>query len=159
MLIRPVIFCGILSMLMLCMAGCFSSLTSSSSLSNDKLQANLIVGKTTQDEVKKLYGQPTSVKNGKSGATWIYIFEPSELDRRAKAVGATAANTAIAHGTAGAMAAGASAGAGSLGILGASIAGTQASSMMSSAMMGNSETKTLTISFDKAGVVKSYSMN
>lgn len=157
-MLRPLILCGVLIVGMISMAGCLSNFTSSSSLSDDKLQANLIVGKTTQAEVKQLYGQPTKVKNSKSGTTWTYIFDPSSMNSTASAVGGTAANAAIAHGTVAAMSAGHKAG-GAAGILGASIASSQASSAVGSAMKADTSAKTLTIDFDKAGVVKHYTLN
>lgn len=158
MLIRPLAMCGALSVLLFGLVGCFSSLTTSSSLSNDKLQANLVAGKTTQAEVKQLYGQPTRITNSKSGATWTYVFEPA-ANGTASVVGSTAANAAIAHGTVAAMSAAHGAGAGAAGIVGTSIASSQATGLVSSAMSANNKTKTLTINFDKAGIVKNYNLD
>lgn len=154
---KPVAIWGLFALLLLGLGGCLPGFTSSSSLTQENLQTKLIAGKTTQSEVRQLYGEPSSIKNTKSGQTWVYAFEPAKLDGAASAAASTATNLALAHGTANAMLAGGKAG----GATGAALAGagTQlAGNQLKGALTNNGSSKTLIVNFNKSGILTSYKL-
>ena len=94
----------------LLLTGCLAGMTTSSSLSQEGLQKNLVVGKTTKAEVKKIYGEPTSVKKRKSGDVWVYMYDPAKGNSVAAGVAQSATSAAVAEGTSRATLAGMKAG-------------------------------------------------
>lgn len=144
----------------LLLSGCLSGITTSNSLSQDGLRENLVVGKTTKADVKKVYGEPTSIAKKRSGDTWVYVFEPSKMNSAMSGVAQGATSAAVAEGTSRATLGGIKAG-GMVGGMAASSAATHAGAAASASVDKAipRETKRLRIQFDKFDTVKSYTLN
>lgn len=141
------------------LTGCLAGMTTSSSLSQEGLQKNLVVGKTTKAEVKKIYGEPTSVKKRKSGDVWVYMYDPAKGNSVAAGVAQSATSAAVAEGTSRATLAGIKAG-GMAGGLVAADASTRAGSVATSSVdkAFPRDPKKLTVRFNKFDIVNSYNV-
>ena len=147
----------VLCAVMVCFnAGCVSSLMGNSSkLTEENAQKQVIRGKTTQQEVRDFFGEPTRVMKYKGGEEWSYLEAPTDeesseastynmLGHTAVDIGATKAGTEVgkSHGAAAGVAT--QRGAGAVG------------HTAEDATTGEPATKALIINFDKKGIVKDY---
>lgn len=151
--------CSLVICCALLLTGCLAGMTTSSSLSQEGLQKNLVVGKTTKAEVKKVYGEPTSVKKRKSGDTWVYVYEPAKGNSVAAGVAHSATTAAVAEGSSRATLAGMKAGGMAGGLIAADAsmqAGSVATSSVDKAFPRNP--KKLTVRFNKFDMVSSYNV-
>ncbi len=149
--------CSLVICCALLLTGCLAGMTSSSSLTQESLQKNLVVGKTTKAEVKKIYGEPTSVSKKKSGDTWVYVYEPAKGNAVAAGVAHSATSAAVAEGSSRATLAGMKAGGMAGGLIAANAsqeAGSVATSSVDKAFPR--DPKKLTVRFNKFDIVKSY---
>ena len=142
----------------LMLSGCIAGLTASK-FSPEKVNENLVPGVTTKEQVREIYGEPTEIKTSKKGDTWIYVDEPSESERTAGNLfgqlapdlvdsGSEKLGTEVTK---------------SHGSVAGSVAGSAASEAgyaTTDAVVAhaNRETTTLTIKFDKAGVVSTFDL-
>ena len=128
-----------------------------SSFSQDELSKNLIAGITTQDEVRKMYGEPTEISKSSKGDVWKYIEKPSAVSnmfsRVVQDTGAAALGQATAHVGLAAADKG--------GVIGGVAAGSAVNSVGNNATdaindkVQNAE-KTLIIYFDKRKILKEF---
>lgn len=118
---------------------------SAGDVSQEEVEAFFVKGKTTQDEVRAKFGNPTSISEGKKGSTWVY--STAAQDMQAAKV-ATRATTAASIGTA--MS-------GSTGGAQYAAAGAQVAAPMLTGPGASGNQTTLNVTFNRAKVVTDYS--
>lgn len=153
--------CVVAFMAAMLLPGCIAGLTSSHALSPESVQKNLLIGQTTKADVKKLYGEPTSVRHEQGGDSWVYVFEPSKMNAAVAGTAQSAATAALAEGTGRATLGGFQAG----GMVGGMVAGsaaahagTAASQAVGEAMTPSTTGKQLIVLFDTFDRVKKYTL-
>lgn len=159
MLGKRSIFLVGLMVLALGLAGCFPSMEKAS-FSSEELKNQLISGITTQEEVRKLYGEPTKISRTNEGETWTYIKEASKTKSffadMARSAGVAAVGQAGAKVGMAAMDKG--------GVVGGTVAssavtrlGTEATENVAENI--ESTSKTLIIYFNNKKIVKKFLLN
>lgn len=148
-----------LSVVMLVLTGCLSSMTMGGAFSPDKVPADLIPGQTTKEEVRKMYGEPTSSSQHRGEETWVYVHKPSKVGNTLAEIAQTTRMTALGQATAHAGIAGGEAG----GLIGGAVASSATNSVgraATDAVTPDVEygTKTLTVFFTKQGIVRDFSL-
>lgn len=130
------------------------------SFSRDEVSKKLIVGITTQEEVRSMYGDPNEISKSHKGDIWTYIDEPSAIGglftQAAQTTGAAAVGQASAHVGLAAAEKG--------GVIGAAAASSTVNSLGSKAAEEVTTTvqnkkQILTIYFDTRKVVRNFSIN
>lgn len=153
--------CVVAFMAAMLLPGCIAGLTSSHALSPERLQKNLVIGQTTKADVKKLYGEPTSVRQEQGGDSWVYVFEPSKMNSVVAGTAQSATTAALAEGMGRATLGGVQAGGMVGGVVAGSAAthaGMAASHAVNEAIAPSTTGKQLTILFDTFDRVKKYTL-
>lgn len=152
-----------LSLLAVCvvlmgLSGCLSSLTGGGkTFTADKVQEQIVRGKTTSAEVRDMYGEPVKITPFKGGEEWYYSEEPTREEkddyRLANAAGGIAADYgANKAGSEVQKKHGAVAGTATR-----SASGAAGHAAVDAAVPADGpKAKTLIITFNKQGVVRSY---
>ncbi len=153
------LFVGFVLVIAFSLFGCIPSI-GGSSFSQDEVKAHLISGVTTQDEVKKIYGEPTNIAKEKSGEIWTYTKESSGMNKFFANTTRKAGMVAVAQTGTKVGAAAAEKG----GVVGGAVASSTALDLGSEATESvaqniESQSKTLIIYFDKRKIVKNFSLN
>lgn len=145
----------------LMLSGCLASITGSNKFSPEKVGENLVVGVTTKEQVREIYGEPTYIDTSKKGDTWTYVDEPTENERTAGNLIGSMAPDLVDAGSEKAGTEVTKAGGGVIGGAATTSATSTAGYAATDAVVEhtNREATTLTIYFDKGGVVKDYSVN
>lgn len=141
----------------LMLSGCIASITGTNKFSSEKVNENLVPGVTTKEQVREIYGEPLKIATSNQGDTWTYVDEPTENERTTGSVVGAVAPTLV---DAGSEKAGSEVTKSHGAVLGtATRAGTDtAGDAATDAVVEhtNRETTTLTITFDKKGLVSTY---
>lgn len=155
---RIIMFASFLSILL---SGCLGSNSSSSivasTYSPEKVKANLVIGKTTKDEVRNMYGG-ASRSEGRDGETWYYSHKKKE--DFTSTVGKNLVKRGIGKLTAHLPMMGYMASSNELVGEAGTVVGYEAAhrvhDRVNEELPSKDEWQELTIEFDKKGVVKSY---
>ena len=122
--------------------------------SQSTLSNKLVAGQTTEAEVVSMYGQPASIRNSKTGKTYVYVYTESKSGNVFRALDAQDANTIASGAMLGGMAGGVKGG-----VVGAG-------SMIAVDRVGGAMNKkddgvkkSLIVRFNKRGVVSSFSLH
>lgn len=145
--------------MMVSLAGCIPGI-GGNSLSQAEVSKNLIVGITTQEDVRKMYGEPTEISKSSNGDVWKYIEKPSAIGNMFSSMAQSTGMAAVGQASAHAGLAVADKG----GVLGAAAASSAVNSLGSEAtetITSNAQytDKVLTIYFDKRKIVRRFFIN
>lgn len=155
-----------LSLLALCLmplTGCLSQLmpNNHSSLTYEEAKAALVAGKTTKEEVRAKFGKPDTISIINGAETWTYKWRPAQVPETLSNVGRSMSSALTSQAMVGISQPIAAKGGVAAGV-GSAVLVQDGSSALTNAVLpqGDGDTsKTLIVSFDRKGLVRSFNLH
>lgn len=153
----------LLTLCLVPLTGCLSQLmpNSHSSLTYEEAKAALVAGKTTKEEVRAKFGKPDTISTLNGVETWTYKWSPTQMPEALTNAGRSMGNILTSQAMVGVSQPIAAKGGVAAGV-GSAVLVQDGSSALTNAVLPqeNGETnKTLIVSFDRKGLVRSFNLH